>query len=244
MRVPVIRGVIDRRILANYRCDPEVVSRLLPAPFRPQLVDGNAIAGVCLIRLKHVRPRHLPAALGIASENATHRIAVEWDDEQGRPQSGVYIPRRDTSSLLNALAGGRIFPGVHHRAHFDVRESDRQLAVAMTSQDGHTRVNIEAELSEQLPDGSVFASVEEVSSFFEAGSTGYSPCTRAGSFDGLELRTFAWQTTPLAVRHVESSFFDDESQFPRGSAVFDNALLMRGIEHEWHATATLCGTVE
>ena len=33
----------------------------------------------------------------------------------------------------------------------------------------------------------------------------------------------------------ESSFFDNDQTFPRGSVAFDSAFLMRGIEHEWHA---------
>ncbi|WP_223650350.1 hypothetical protein [Hymenobacter psoromatis] len=39
---------------------------------------------------------------------------------------------------------------------------------------------------------------------------------------------------PLTVSAVTSSFFEDESQFAKGSIKFDNALLMTGIEHEWH----------
>jgi hypothetical protein len=38
----------------------------------------------------------------------------------------------------------------------------------------------------------------------------------------------------LEVHSVQSSFFDDASQFPPGAAGLDCALLMRGIEHEWH----------
>ena len=52
MRIPVIRGVIDRRILVNYRVDPDALSRLLPEPFQPQFVNGVGIGGICLIRLK------------------------------------------------------------------------------------------------------------------------------------------------------------------------------------------------
>ena len=76
MRIPVIRGLIDRRVLVNYRVDPEVLGKQLPAPFRPQLVRGYGIAGICLIRLKQIRPRFLPALCGIASENAAHRVAA------------------------------------------------------------------------------------------------------------------------------------------------------------------------
>lgn len=61
MRLPVVRGVIDRRILVNYRVDPSVIAPLLPPPFRPKLVRGMALVGICLIRLKQLRPAFLPA---------------------------------------------------------------------------------------------------------------------------------------------------------------------------------------
>jgi hypothetical protein len=51
MRLPVIRGVIDRRILVNYRVAPEVLAKTLPPPFRPKLYNGHGVAGICLIRL-------------------------------------------------------------------------------------------------------------------------------------------------------------------------------------------------
>ena len=120
--VPVIRGVIDRRILVTYRVAPDVQARLLPAPFRPRLVRGFGMAGICLIRLREVRPARLPAWLGVHSENAANRVAVEWEQD-GVLREGVYIRRRDTSSRLNALAGGRLFPGIHHHAHFTVEEA-------------------------------------------------------------------------------------------------------------------------
>ena len=42
---PVIRGLIDRRILVNFRVVPDVLARLLPAPFRPKLVNSAGMAG-------------------------------------------------------------------------------------------------------------------------------------------------------------------------------------------------------
>ena len=105
MNVPVIRGIIARRLLVNYRVDPAALAGVLPPPFRLTLVAGHAIAGICLIRLAEIRPRGLPPALGVGSENAAHRIAVEWE-ERGAVRTGIYIPRRDTSSRLNTLLGG------------------------------------------------------------------------------------------------------------------------------------------
>jgi len=54
MRIPVIQGVIERRILANFRIDAEVLARVLPAPFRPKLVAGYGVGGICLIRLRAI----------------------------------------------------------------------------------------------------------------------------------------------------------------------------------------------
>jgi hypothetical protein len=232
-----MRGLIDRRILVNFRVDPEVLSRLLPPPFRPQLVQGKGMAGICLIRLRQLRPRWLPAFAGITSENAAHRIAVEWDDH-GTTHSGVYIPRRDSSSLLNCLAGGRVFPGVHHHSHFEVREADGEYAVEVTNVDG-THIAVAGRLAAGLPGGSVFDSVAAASNFFSKGAIGYSATGRLGEYDGLELRSFGWHVEPLEVDCAESSFFSNSSIFPAGSAEFDCALLMRQIAHEWHGLDTL-----
>ena len=111
MDIRVVQGIISRRILVNYQVDAQVLQRILPTPFRPKLTHGMGIAGVCLIRLQSVSPRFVPTALGLASENAAHRIAVEWE-ENGQLHEGVYVPRRDTSSWVNILVGGRLFPGV------------------------------------------------------------------------------------------------------------------------------------
>jgi len=234
VRLPAIRGVIDRRILVNYRVDPEVLAEILPAPFRPQLVSGYGIAGICLIRLRQVRPAIVPAILGFGSENAAHRIAVEWDTEDGI-RTGVFVPRRDTSSAFNALVGGRVFPGVHQRARFETQESAKQLRIEMQSLDGSARVLVEGSPTSALPDDSIFDSTDSASQFFEKGSLGYSPDKSGNRFEGLELRASNWQVQPLSISKVESSLFDDRAAFPDGSATFDNALLMRDIDHEWHS---------
>ena len=239
MQLPRIRGVIDRRILVNYRVDPEQLAKFLPEPFRPQTVGEYGIAGICLIRLKQIRPAWLPAWVGIGSENAAHRIAVEWDTEQGT-QTGVYVPRRDTSSRLNSFVGGRIFPGVQHHARFAVSETEQCFRVEI-NHPGHTsHVLVEGELSESLPADSIFSSIRDVSDFFEQGSLGYSPASMAGKYDGLELRAENWKVQPLSVSRVESSFFSNREFFPVGSVSFDNALLMQDIHHEWHSREPIC----
>lgn len=239
MRLPAVQGIIDRRILVNYRVDAEVAARLLPPPFRPKLTHGYAMAGICLIRLKQVRPFFIPFKMGMGSENAAHRFAVEWE-QNGQPQSGVYIPRRDSSSRLNALLGGRLVPGEHHHARFETRETNDRIEVAYESDDGTTKVNVVAKLAAELNSGSIFSTLEEASQYYESGSIGYSATRDTDRFDGLELRCDTWDMQPLAVKAVQSSYFDDRSIFPAGSVTFDCALLMRNVKHIWHSCDDLC----
>ncbi|TWT30904.1 DUF2071 domain-containing protein [Blastopirellula retiformator] len=232
MQIPTIQGTIDRRILVNYRVAPDTLAKALPPPFRPQLVNGFGMAGICLIRLKNVTPKFLPSFCGISSENAAHRFAVEWD-QAGQTSQGVYIPRRDTSSWLNALVGGRLFPGVHHLAQFDVNERDDSYSLDVHSDDHQIQIAVQGAIAAELPRNSVFSSLQEASNFFEAGCLGYSDGTKPNEFDGLELRSFGWKVQPLRIERVESSYFDDRRLFPGGTIEFDSALLMKGIRHEW-----------
>ncbi len=235
MRVPEIHGVIRRRVLVNFRVDPEVMQRSLPANMRPKLAHGTAIAGICLIRLEHVRPALLERIdVGLVSENAAHRVAVEWD-EGGARHEGVFIVRRDSDSWLNQLVGGRLFPGEHSAADFQVTDDGTDLDFAMRSRDRQVEVRFAGTAASALPTGSCFTSVEDSSTFFREGSAGYSVTHDPTRLDGLELVTDGWHVAALEVSRVYSSWFADTARFPEGSVQFDHALVMRDLRHHWKA---------
>ena len=238
MRLPTIQGTIRRRILANFRVDPEVMQKQMPARFRPKLHDGFAVAGICMIRLEHIRPKLMPEVVGVDSENAAHRVAVLWD-EDGRTNEGVFISRRDTNSRLNLLMGGRVFPGEHHESTFEVQESGAAINIRMQSVDEAVQVALEGRISDQLPSTSIFSTLAEASSFFEGGAVGYSVTRDEDRLDGLKLRTNDWRVEPLAVERVYSSYFSDETKFPKQSVTFDHALIMRNVAHEWQTVDDL-----
>ena len=203
MKAPALAAVMERRILVNYRVDPDLLGSYLPAPFRPALIGGHGVAGICLIRLGRIRPAGLPAA-GLRSENAAHRVAVCWDGPDG-PVTGVYIPRRDTSSRLAALAGGRLFPGYLHLARFRAREDDEGYRIQVGSRDGTVQIEVEAHRAGELPPGSIFTSLDAASGFFRcapaamppprprAYSTGWNSKQPAGRWS-----RYAWTGLPRA----------------------------------------------
>lgn len=235
MKIPHVHGVLRRRILVNYRVDPDVLARRLPPAFRPKLQRGHGIAGICLVRLEHVRPPFVPSFLGASSENAAHRVAVTRDEVE----SAVYVPRRDSDSWLNRVAGGRLFPGVHHPARFDVEDDGDRIRLRMASVDGAVSIELDGRAAPRLPEDSVFGSVAQASRFFEEGSLGYSATDDPERFDGLVLETRGWSVEPLHVTRVASSFFDDPEAFPGGSVAFDHALVMRNVRHAWRTAPDL-----
>ena len=241
MKLPVIEGVIRRRLLLNYRIDPNVVAKLLPERFRPKLVGDFAVAGICLIRLERLRPKGLPAIMGLSSENSAHRFAVEWTDAEGNEREVVYISRRDTDSRMSSLVGGRLFPGVHQLSNFRSKEEAGQISIEIqedeTPEERRELLSVQAKEVDraQFPKDSIFESLGEASALFEAGCLGYSARPGSDLLDGLCLKTEAWSVSPLAVSELRSSFFDDENRFPVSKISFDHGLLMRDIDHEWHA---------
>ena len=58
----------------------------------------------------------------------------------------------------------------------------------MDSDDGETHLVVEGQSATELPDTSIFPSPDAASEFFKRGSLGYSPASKPGTFDGLELR--------------------------------------------------------
>ncbi|MDN3496943.1 DUF2071 domain-containing protein [Planococcus sp. APC 4015] len=225
--IPRMAATIERRLLVNYRVDPAVIARLLPDGLRPQIVDGSAVAGVCLIRLGDFRPAWFAPKVGHRSESAAHRVAVEWIGPDGR-QTGVFIPRRHSASRLARVAGGRVFPGVHEHARVRSVESDSDVSVTVDAADLQVVIDAHVVPSKSF-ESSLFADLSAASEFFRKDAVGWSP-TRAGTLEPLRLDTNAWRVEPARATRVESSFFDE---LPSGSAVFDHVLVMRDVPVVW-----------
>ncbi len=219
LTAPPLHGRIERRILLDCSVDPDVAARQLPPGFAPRLLDGAAVVGVCLIRLADLRPPGAPAALGRTVTAAAHRISVVGPD--GEP--GVVVPRRDTTSRAAVVAGGRVWPGVHHRAAITWAEDD---SVTVAAADG-TRVAVAvADHGTHLPDP------DAVSTFHAAGVVAWSP----GRTERLEVATLGcgtWRARPVGVARASSSWLADPVAFPAGSATLAGALLMEDVPVVW-----------
>lgn len=221
-----LRGRMRRRLLLSYRVDPAVARGILPDSFRPLLVDGSAVGGVCLIGLTELRPGWVRPRMGLATENAAHRFAVEWDDG-AEVRTGVYVTERHSSGIVPVIGGGRFFPGRQRRAHFDVEETGTRFRVRMDASDATVAADIE--LTEEW-ESTLFPTIDDASQFYHAGAIGWSPRRDDRGAEALKLTASRWEVNAGRVREVASSFFD---RLPRGSAEIDSVLVMRDIPVTW-----------
>jgi Uncharacterized conserved protein (COG2071) len=230
-----IRSTIDRRLLLNLRVDPEIAQRLLPEPLRPRLVHGWAVVGVCFLRLRGIRPVGLPS-IGVTTENVAHRIAVEHLTDEGMVH-GVYVPRRETSSRLAALLGGRLLEGELTAARFEVHDAAGRLSILVR---GGAGLRIEVAAREvQHTEGELFSSAVEASRFFQDSGIAYSPSRRRHLHEAVSLESAGWTGTPVAVEHFSSSVFDDVGRFPSGSWALDSGLVVRDLRATWRPAGVL-----
>lgn len=213
-----------------------MVARLLPAGFRPQLVRGWAVGGVCAIRLGSLRPHGLPAALGLTSEGCAHRFAVEWNAGD-TVHHGVFIARRESDSRITVLAGDRLFPGRHAPARFDVDESGDRISLQCVGRE--VRVRAAGSVAESLDGSELFTDLTAASDFYRSAPVGYSPTRHAGRLEGMEFGTDAWSIEPFDLDSMESSYFDDRTRFPADSIAMDSALVMRDVSATWHRAPSI-----
>jgi hypothetical protein len=178
----------------------------------------------------------------MASENAAHRVAVEWDEGKER-REGVFIPQRNTGSRFNKTLGGRVFPGVFSMSRFDARENGESIAIRVADDQGVEQVRFAGDVCEEHAKASVFPTLNEAANFFSLGATGYSVARDGKSFEGMELRSLSWKIAPMRMREAYSRWFGRHDLFPAGSVEFDCALVMRDIPHEWHSRPRIARTI-
>ena len=150
-------------------------------------------------RLEHIRPTGFPAFLGFSNENAAHRIAVLWDDPSGGLMEGVFIPRRDTGSLLNRIGGGRVFPGEHRLANIRVSDDGARIDFDIKPRDKTVAFRARGSDTDALPPSPCFALLADSSRFFECGSLGYSVTSDSHRLDGLRLKAHEWRVRALGI---------------------------------------------
>lgn len=226
MFLPSLSARIARRVLLNLRVDPEYWSRSgrLPSRLEPVDVDGASIAGVCLIRLRELRPAWAPRGLGVSTEGAAFRVACRDRDRNGA--RCVAIIGRWTSSRLVRWTDG-VTPMHHRFARFTSTETASSVEITVNDAAVGDTCHVKASATAAWPGDSVFGSVDEASAFFAQEADGHTVGDGGACLGGVSLTVPEWRVTPLAVEEVTFPWL------PQDVFDVDHALLMRDAESTW-----------
>jgi hypothetical protein len=102
---------------------------------------------------------------------------------------------------------------------------------------GEADVSLRVRAADGWRPTALFPTFDAVVEFFRRGDCGFSCSLHADRLEGMRLKTLAWKMEPLAVDEVRAAFYTDTTRFPKGGAILDGAVVMRGIPHEWHELA-------
>lgn len=229
MNGPQVVGLIERRVLVDHLVDPALARSLVPDGFELNLVHGQAVVGLCLIRLTHLRPAPLPASIGVTIEAVAHRISVLGPLDGGRAP-GVYVPRRDTSSFAAVVLGGRVFPGVHGPATIRSQGGDRRAEVQASCGDGAA---IDVAVVGRPTEGSLGGRHQAMFDLHRSELVAWSPRRRGSGLDLAVMTCHRFDATPVEVLRAESSWLSACPGFGPDVLGSPSALIMEHIPVTW-----------
>lgn len=106
------RGVVQQRIIANYRLPVDLVRPLVPedADLWTGGPGGDAWVSACFVQMRHVRPAGVPPWAGASLRYLVHRTMARVPFPDGRRRKAVYVLAAYASPMLPRVAA-RILGG-------------------------------------------------------------------------------------------------------------------------------------
>ena len=223
-----VRGRIRRCWLFTWRTPEETVRSLVPAPLVPETHRGFAFWNVVVCEISGMRPRALPASLGIGYWHAAYRLHVRARVAHGREVEGLHFIRSDCDRSIVAALGNVLTDFHFHTARIAVRETAGAVDGRIEVADASARFRIDRRAAPQLSAGSPFASVAEAAAFLKYKPCGLSPAGR----DGLNAVRIvreenAWQSRVVAVAEQSWEFFAGRDVTP------EVCCEVAPIDYEW-----------
>jgi hypothetical protein len=189
------------------------------------------VIGCCLLDVIDLRPPPLPSEVGTRLRAAAHRISVEWTDEFGQANVGVFVPARHTDSRVARVIGGRLFPGVHQAAIVEIADDGHLLEWAVCPRDRGSPYAVRVRAS--LPASAASAPCEPIGGTCLAATIGISPAHR----DGLETAYMEPEhrcAVPAVIEELDSAFIASFA-----SAIAAPSYLMRDVPVTWRRAPAL-----
>jgi hypothetical protein len=209
-------GAIDRCWLFTYQTPVEQARAVLPPALEPVTFGGCAFWNVVVCRLSRMRPRPLPAFLGVGYWHVAYRLYVRFHPATGPPLEGLYFARSDCDSRLIATAGNMLTDFRFHPAQIVVAHAaPATVRISVRSPEAPAEATVDRAQPPSLPAHSAFSSLEEAAAFLK-----YQPRGISVAPDGvanvleIEREEAAWRYRLVTASEARWSFFQGRGMRP------------------------------
>jgi hypothetical protein len=208
-------GAIDRCWLFTYQTPEEEARSLLPGQLEPVTRAGCAFWSVVVCHLRCMRPKGLPAAVGMSYWHAAYRFYVRFHPASGPPVEGLYFLRSDCDRPLMTLMGNLLTDYNFHTAGIEVAEEPSRVQFSIRSPDAPAAAMIDRAQPPRLPAHSAFATLEEAAAFLKYQPRGISPAPGGwASIVDIERDEAAWRSRIVTVAEARWTFFEGKTVRP------------------------------
>jgi len=199
MDVPMAMGW-RHLLFQNWPVDPDVVDAHLPAELDPDVHDGSAWLSVVPFTNVAVRPRGVPASLGVRLPELNLRTYVTRD---GVP--GVYFFSLDAQGVASVL-GARV---TQHLPYYYARISLEYLGdgVRFRSRRRHPGARPVRYKATYRPTGEAFASTDDPLAAFLVERYRFYTQAQDGSIRYTNVEHDPWTLYPAAVNETANTLF-------------------------------------
>jgi len=230
-----IVGRLQRCWLFVYRAPVEAVRLVLPPPLEPLARSGYAFWNIVVCQIHAMRPKHLPAAVGVSYWHVAYRLYVQLPLPTGEVVQGLYFVRSDCDRWLMSLLGNLLTDFRFHVASIVVREEPDAVLLRVASKHAPAQARLVAAGVPQLAAGSPFASAQEAAAFLAYEPHGIA-LTPAGHANIIHVTRDerAWRSHPLRVESAEWTFFAGQD------VCLESCYAVEPIAYQWDRGRVYC----
>ena len=234
-------GRLEDCALLNFRTPAATVRHLVPDELELVTRGDHAFWNVVTCRVRAMRPRHLPAAVGVTYHHVAYRLRVQAMTDRADLTRGLYFIRSDADAALLGAVGNRTTDFRFHRADIELQADAHAHVTRITTADG--RGDATFELGADLPPagprgpGSCFATHLDAKEWLKyeplAFAPGGPPHARHLRLAEVHRDETQWSERAVELTRFRSRVFDDLNQTEATGLAPELAVRVGDLDYVW-----------
>lgn len=227
--------------LMSFGTPADSVRHLVPKGLELLTRGDRAFWNVVTCRVDRMRPKHLPAAVGVTYHHVAYRLLVQAMTQRAQLLQGLYFVRSDADAAVLGAVGNATTDFKFHRAQVTLDATADRYRAAVTTDDGAGDARFElagpAPAAGPRHRDSAFAThldAQEWLTYRPLGlSVGGPPAAPRLHQAQVHRDPDAWRETPVRLTGCRSAVFDALQQTPAHGLLPEHATRVADMDYTW-----------